>query len=230
VQAEKFKSPEPPPVGNIRRLFEMSPDEKKGLQRRIEQFGGMVQIFIHPEFEEYAQYARVHKEEEFARQGFWANSVFKNILSSDSDRVPPIFIFEHAQAVKKFEEKEKRLADMAVQPVYIIRTEYADPTPLSPNIENKYTWNVSSINDADRIRAWDFLISELQNLGVKKILIGGAELYVSKENDRGHTGCLGIAMRKLENFDLKLSTITWPEGKNEIRARAEKDSDPQASN
>ena len=207
---EELKSPETS-EGKVARLFEMNPAEKEALQSRIEKFGGMVQVFIHPDFEAYAAYADARGEKDLAEQGFWADAVFKNILSSQSDRVPPIFVFEHAKAAEKFEEKERQLADLAAQPVYVIRTEYADPTPLSPGTESTYAWNTLPISDEERAGAWDAVISELRNLGVKKILIGGAELAVSKEPGRDHAGCLGIAMGKLESFDVKLSTITWPE-------------------
>lgn len=78
--------------------------------------------------------------------------------------------------------------------------------------------------------AWKKLRDTLKTLGVSKILIAGAEFYVPSkqilaargfagDNVLDHlAGCLGISVSELrKSFEVKLSNLTFPEGKAEIK-------------
>jgi hypothetical protein len=207
-----------PPEKIIRGFFTLSAREEAALSKHIKASDGMVQVFIHPDFESYGEFEDRSERLTNPTQLKWAEQTFRNIISSKSGDVAPVFIFVTAENNKEFQQKESRLAAISKQPLYIIRTELGDPHPLSPSRAANYSFSSDKINDQERSEVWDNLISKLRKLGIKKILIGGSKLYISKIPDQKHMGCLGEAMGKLKNdFDLKLSTITWPEGRKELR-------------
>lgn len=217
MNQENFTVREAEPKARSRKFFQLSMEEKAALKKRIEKFGGLVQIFIHPDFEDYIRMTEKRGEREYAQKAAWADQAFRKILAARSDRVPPIFIFEQERTRRQFEEKERKLAETAGQDIYFIRTEYVNPHPLSEELEDTYVWNVSSIEPEDQAKNWDTLIAELKNLGIKEILIGGGAFAVDKEKGL-HAGCLAIALRKLSDFKTRLSTITWPDGPKELQA------------
>jgi hypothetical protein len=169
-------------------LFNLQPEEKEGLQIRIEKSKGRIIVFIHPYYPaEHSREAGMDFDPEKLprmREGF------KNLLSSQWEKSPPIFIFEEAEKVIDLEStiKESLAMDTIV---------------------------VETIPDnSEPIKGWEELKSVFKDLGVKLIIVGGMNLSVSVEDcDFGLVGCVPEATFKLaEDFELKMSRFLYPHG------------------
>lgn len=207
----------------VHRFFEMNAKEERVLKERIKKFEGLVRVFIHPDFEKYANFEDIKKDPKDVEKLQNAAIVFKRIISSKSEKLPPVFIFESGAEIDEFKKEEDVFREIGGNDLYIIRTELANSSPLSPDRENNYRWNFfEKIPNEEKEQMWQWLIEEFKNLGIKKILIGGLEFYVSKDKDIGHGGCLGEAIKRLEKFfDVQVATLTWPDDRKEITGIAE---------
>lgn len=205
-------------AGKLHRFFEIDSETEKRLKKSIEQSKGLIRIFIHPNFEEYA--AHEDKPEQI-RQLEQVKKIFDKIVSSSSGHTPPLFIFESGWKADEFLEKEAVLADIAERDIYVIRTEGASPNPLPPDFEEKgrafgeyfeLSPERREARKEQREEMWKWIVEEFLKWKIKKILIGGAELYVSEDENIGHSGCVGAAIEKLKPyFEIEISRITWPE-------------------
>jgi len=207
-----------PKHGAVRLFFEMDKKTEVSLKERIEKAKGLIRVFIHPDFERYSEFENIKDQPEDIEKLKEAEVVFRKILSSESETVPPLFIFEDGVDNNDFEGKEKRLGELATQDVYIIRTTFANPDPLPLGQERTYSWNLfTKIGDEEKSLMWKWLIEEFKKLGVKKILLGGLEFYVTGDKDKSHSGCMGTAMNKLKEhgFDVEISALTWPSGRED---------------
>lgn len=249
--AENFKSEmrETEPKGRILSFFELNKEEEKNLKEEVKKHNGLVRIFVHPEFEEYAKYEETKQRAKTAEKLRQMNSALQRILESSSDKLPPIIILHAVEgigcllvydakspshmrqdynvATKILERKNNWMNDVKYNSrdnnIYVVPTKSFSPDPVLLYAHNED-------------EAWGEMADELKSLGVKKILIGGAELYtpdkiymeknMSKFAEQDGTidvmkylaGCLGITIHQLKgNFDLELSALTFPEGRREIK-------------
>ncbi len=209
----------------IKKFFELDSEQERQLKEKIEKLKGLVRVFIHPEFEEYADFDFIPEKEDVEMLKA-EEQAFQRIISSKSEKLPPMFIFNGARNKDEFEEKEARLNKLTENDLYIIRTENSNPTPLPPDKESDYRYRFANTTnkptDKERSQMWDWLVYEFERLGVKKVLIAGVELYVSGKKGVSHAGCLGHAFNNLKNhFDVEISTLTWPsKGKDVERQKA----------
>jgi len=117
---------------------------------------------------------------------------FKKLLHAQWEKSPPIFVFEEAA---KISELEKLLEGSLTKDTFVIETISDDPEP---------------------ILGWDAIKANLNDLGVKLIVIGGMNLRVRIEDyDYGLRGCVPLATFELaKNFELKMSQFLYPLGKD----------------
>ena len=199
-------------IGKVIDFLNLSPEEQVELKDKIEKANGQVRLFVHPNFEKYAKDEDEEKKKERAIR---VEKGFQRLLKSSDKKKLPIFIFVSAADKKDFEEKIKDL-ERKVKPVdeiYYVRTQFANPTPLDPYHNDSYQWMSFSlkrkIGDSDLM--WEMTTDQLEDVGVKQILIGGAELYADEDSDI-YSGCLGAAVDNLkERFQIKYSRMTWPD-------------------
>lgn len=203
----------------VRRFFELDRKGKEALKTKIAKSGGLVRIFIHPDFKRYSEFESIKEDPDKVARLKEAERTFQRILSSEAKNVPPIFIFESGIDTEVFLQKEKELMATTRNGVYVIRTEFANPHPLSPDYESNYEWMRNRPTDEERTAMWEWVVEEFKEMGIKRIIIGGVELYISREKNALHVGCLGIAIQKLTKgfFNLEVSTLTWPEGRKEMK-------------
>lgn len=245
-----FKSEmrETEPKGKTLSFFELNKEEEKNLNEEIKKHDGLVRIFVHPNFEGYAQYEDYQQCAQSAKKLRQMDSAFQRILESSSDKLPPIIILHAINEVRylmKYDAKTDKMVqdyNLATEKlgkmgnwmenvkynsrnnnIYIVPTKSFSPDPILLYAHNEK-------------EAWGEMIDELKSLGVKKIIIAGAELYtpdkIDMEENRSRYaepdgtidvmkylgGCLGCTIHQLrENFDLELSALTFPEGRQDIK-------------
>lgn len=220
--------------GRSLKFLELTGDELEKLKERIAAHNGLIRIFIHPEYLEYAKSERDRGKTESVEKLKRMYEVFKRILASSSEKAPPIFIFQplddisFKQGYESHEEKVKAAPQSqhydtlhwnyeSFNDIFIIPTDAFNPHPLVP--EAKTTQE-----------AWEKLRRMIKELGVSKILIAGAEFYVpskqvlaargfAQNNVWDHlAGCLGISVSEFrKSFEVELSNLTFPEGRQEIK-------------
>lgn len=197
----------------IHRFFDIDAKTEQKLKKEIQKSKGLVRVFIHPDFGEYSTYSDIKDNLELAEQLKDAQKIFERVIVSKSEHLPPVFIFESGWHSDEFKEKEEALMKISSRDIYIVRTEGANPNPLPPDHEEGIRFmEYHKVSKKEREEMWKWVIEELKTWGVKKILIGGLELYVSKDEEKAHGGCLGFAIEKLRNhFNLEISSMTWPE-------------------
>ncbi|MBI2639405.1 MAG: hypothetical protein HYW90_00735 [Candidatus Sungbacteria bacterium] len=207
-----------PKHGAVRLFFEMDKKNELSLKEKIKQAKGLIRVFIHPDFERYSGFESIKEQPEDVEKLRQEEQIFRRILSSESTATPPIFIFEDGWESLDYQQKEERLERLTANDLFLVRTYPANPDPLPLHKKPGSSWRV--LNEAERERReeditfmWQWLAEELKKLGVKKILIGGLEFYVTGDKDKSHSGCMGIAMNKLKKygFDVEISALTWPD-------------------
>lgn len=191
-------------------LFNLSPDQKQKLKDRVEKHNGLIRIFIHPDVEPI-------DNSEIENQQRVKDIFFKSIFSENS---PPIIVFENNEnIVNNPESLEKSLG--TPEDVYLIPTIKDYPYPIVPGTEEPMGRDEKGqILDED-LRYIDlgfaYLVKYLNELGVKKILVGGTSLAI----DGGHlTQCVGNfieIMKEHSKVEIKLSLGTAPLNRNDIR-------------
>lgn len=207
-----IESPEKSKLDAVQEFFELTQEKESALQERIAKANGLVRIFVHPDFKQYSEFKDIKEDPEAVKRLQEAENAFKRILSSDSESLPPVFVFEGGRDKDQFEKKEDDLRTIAKKDVIVIRTELANPNPLYPDRQRNYRWHLLDISDEERKQMWELVIHGFKRWGVKKILIAGMELYVSPEESVEHGGCLGAAISTLkEHFEIKISLLTWPD-------------------
>lgn len=220
--------------GRSLKFLELNEGESSKLKERIAAHNGLIRIFIHPEYLEYAKTEKDRGKPDSAEKLKGMNEVFKRILASSSPKAPPIFIFQalddvsFRQGLETQEQKTAALSESqyydtlhwnyeSFNDIFIIPTESYNPHPLISGTKTES-------------EAWEKLREMLKALGVSKILIAGAEFYVpskkvlaarglTKDNVWDHlAGCLGISVSQLrKSFEIELSSLTFPEGRKDIK-------------
>lgn len=210
--------PEKGPAGRVLRFFEMDAKEEGLLKERIAKFDGLVRVFVHPDFSTYANFESNADDPATVQKLETAETVFQRLLASESEKMPALIIFEDGANQEEFRSKEDAFREVVGSDVYVIRTEMANPTPLSPDRESTYKWKFlepNTIPAQERTDMWQWILEEFKRLGIKKVLIGGLEYYVGTEPG----GCLGMVLGELRkrSFDVEASLLTWPDKLREER-------------
>lgn len=247
---EEIEKKEKEPRGRVLKFFELTKKEEKELKDRISEHNGTVRIFVHPNYEEYAKWAEESerpdvsgetKEERIktAAKLRKMDDALERMFKLPPDKVPPIVIFYAIEGVsnwaftfrstyndelelleKKGDYTEKLAEKYKIHnDVFIIPTREFSPDPLLAYAQNAE-------------EAWEETADLLKSLSIKKVVIGGAELYtpgksyIEEQRKKGEefnimknlSGCLGSTIDYLQdNFEIELSTLTFPEGRKEIR-------------
>jgi hypothetical protein len=197
-------------------FFEMTDSDISELRTNLEKHSGLLRVFIHPDFENYKEFeqelfdeTKKSTHEDHAKRLKLLEDAFTKIISDPNS--PPVFIFLEPYHLEKL---TNLIEGVTKNKAYIVPTVAGDSTPKivnRPDIdydESDWEW-----------RSWFEIKKLFEKVGVKKILIGGAELY--EIGEKNISGCLGQAVKRLEPyFNLELSALTYPAKKIEIRSLA----------
>jgi|GEM_PF-2952052 len=243
---------EPILEGKTLKLFELTPEEKERLRLKIAEHNGLIRIFVHPDYLNYANYYKEDPEKAASLKKY--EEVFRRILRSPSEKNPPALIIHGIAGgsldLSTYAEKFDRIIQgkewesvsqdyQTYSDIYVIPASSTNPTPFIKEATTvpEPKWKIGMTAEEARgmwapyEKAWEILAETLRDLGVKKILIGGNELYVSGKFDEPKDskfdimehvgGCVGLTIQELRahGFEIELSILTSPEGRKEIREK-----------
>lgn len=185
-------------------FFELDEAKQKLLEAEINQNRGLVRIFVHPYYDVYDSTVSLNDSK---KAGLVRNGLVK-VIEKNGNNIP-LLVMEETGKESKTAGKLKSLIDPNINAkIYFIPTKDGFSTPQIPN--------QPKIDDYKR---WKILVDKLEELGVKKILIGGMFLWIdSRGRDEEMTGdgCLGAAIKKLSpHFEVKISNFSNPDGRME---------------
>lgn len=226
------------PKNRVLEFFELPVKEKYKLKDRIAHHGGIVRLFVHPHYNDYANFEEKKGNLKLAKKLRQMELAFEKIISLPPEEVPPIVIIYgieglaeimeiNGQPIELEEYKEKvvnikRLGDYiknrvkkyeVANDIFIIPATLLDPTPIIGGYVK------------DEVEAWSKFRDKLKDLDVKKIIIGGAELHIphpaliDEENYKQGkkinimkelAGCMGKTINELsDSFVIELSTLSF---------------------
>lgn len=190
------------------------------LKEEICQSKGLLRVFVHPFFEEYSTKERFQNASPTAKATEISNLILR-LIENDSKNKPPILILED---YRYEEETRKRLLSHIPkgQKLYILKTYHEMGIP---RFTQEYL---------DEEKEWPKLYTVLDEVGVKRVLIGGMNLGVNVGvtngnyalnrqmqekgaiNDEWSVGqCVGrVAGRLSQKYDVEISCFAYPDNRN----------------
>lgn len=177
-------SPEHSEIKEVTRgheLLELSKEEVAKLIERIDKFDGTIRLFVHPLF----GYLYKNSEEdsgmsdsdykEAARKSVTATM---KVLSAKPEDTPPVLVFEEDQMFESSSKLYNKIADVSGQDYYLVETHHNKSTPrIAKTAEND---DREFLGDPE---SWSIFIEILKQLGVKKIIAGGASFRMKQISD-----------------------------------------------
>jgi hypothetical protein len=181
----------------IKDLFALNEEEQQKLIQDIAKSNGVIRVFIHPY---YDINHRIDHNDETAHIRKW----LEYMAASNSDKQPPVFIFEEFNRVNELNSKLNETVGQ--NSVILVKTYRNDPMPVCASGEEGSMWK--------QLMAWKKLRKKFKELGVRRIIIGGMRLEVDPENIYG---CVGNAARNLESdFEIIISYLSAPHSRREL--------------
>ncbi len=195
-------------------LFSLNEEQSAELKKRIEKFHGLVRIFIHPD---------TISPDEYSKQflGF--------VMTISSENSPPIIFLEDHNHVEGFKEDFELMRDKLPNPIYFAETLPRFPYPIFPGdtVPNEIVEfrEMPLEQQKNAVKGMRTLAIILRNLGVKKVLVGGANLEID-DSDRLQE-CVGNFVESFNmcgesDFDIKVSNLTIPKNRNDLRGVRDK--------
>lgn len=165
---------------------------------------GTVRIMVHPYY--IQQHSHIYKGIDttpYQRFDMVENG-FKKILKTKSNT--PVFLFESFNEIKRTEKKIIPILRKNQNKIFIVPTETDSP---NPRLNKSYDTN---------LHGWSVFIEKMENLGVKKIIIGGIFLdIITYEEEEWVTGCVGFTIEKLkDNFEIQISNLAHPKSRKDF--------------
>jgi len=220
-------------------FFNMSTEEYQELNEAVQASNGIVRLFVHPFYNDSAlemeswPISGINKEGE--EQNFFAKHPRNpgegdTIIQRGLDRVitngsVPVLIM---QRIDEIEALRERLESEKNSSIYVVPTMIMtrpknriiredDSTPVMPD---SYKAKLDS-NDQQLDDYWIF-VRALEDLGVKKIILGGKQLRMGVSAPSKMIvpyGCVGQAFKYLSSrFEINISNFASPHNQNELNA------------
>ncbi len=202
----------------LRDLWELSIEEIEKLKAHIEEYHGVIRIFVHPFFESAEIYPKDPEKAEKVRR---IDQVLQRMAEMEPARTPAIFLLE---PFRKIEELPSHFNGGSFRnKFYVVQTDSASPQPYfkgdAVGVDGNIHWS----------KNWSVFTDWLKELGVKKIIIGGQYLFIgtrifnfgqhkSKKEDLELQGCVGTASRMLgQQFEIEFSNFASPKTSKDIK-------------
>ena len=205
-------------LGNIEKskpkgleLFNLDVRQKIELFSRVAESKGLVRIFIHP----ISSWTSKEETENQDR----VTKILKRTINSEKS--PPIIILENEQLVEHW----KKIFEKSTPPrnIYIVPTLWNFPYPIVPgrpdNLERNDHGGLIKNQETDKYITDGFMkfINLLNDVGVKKMLIGGTNLEIEKDQMYKCVGNFIDVLQKLTDKEIKLSLGTAPLNRNDLK-------------
>lgn len=186
---------------SMKNLFDLSDPEIETLKNEIKINNNLVRIFVHPYYNDKELPERKNTQEGEIKK---MQSVIERILSSNSEKLPPIFIMEEEGHISRL---RSLIEDIIKNKIYII-----------PTHEDRAEPRFKSAKPLDEEENWKKLIDELKSLKIEKIIIGGMYVDVSSLfNVEVLQRCVGETINHLSgNFKVEISNLTFPKRKENM--------------
>lgn len=210
------------PIENTLDLLKLSPEQKEKLKKRIAKWNGLVRIFVHPLFEKWREGEYDNQNSDAPHDNLQIEKALSRILAIDKENVPPLIIMEEEEFVPEFKKWLETIYKSSQETLYLVNTFPQNPSPkIKIQKLPSFKDAMRSINDPRNDPAWKALEKTLQQVGVRKILLGGMTFEMDEEKkDWTHKDpwmgrCIGIAMSHLSknkggDFEVELSALTAP--------------------
>jgi hypothetical protein len=143
-----------------------------------------------------------------------AHKQTSNFLKNATDKGPPIFLFQGGEDWDDAQKKaQKYLAD-AGSTIYVVATYPASP---EPRFHSETIDNLSKISKIHQSEHWQGLANRMEDVGVKKLVVGGIYFGVSQRPEQDTVGCVNSFIAHMEkSFQIKLSNFTWPSNRRTV--------------
>ncbi len=207
------------PVEKIHDFLNLSPEDKEKLRKRIEKWNGLVRIIVHPLYENWRsdQDEDMMNDHPYREDIVEVEKVLSRLISLDESKTPPLIIMEEKDNIPKLIAWLKAVSKPIQENIYSVATLPNNPTPGIEKVSQEEIISNTTRYDP----RWKALEKALEEIGVKKILLGGMQFQTSvKKNDWTNKHpwvgfCIGIAMSHLAKdkggkFELELSALTAP--------------------
>lgn len=196
------------PQEKIIDLFTMSQEQGDSLKNEIGEHHGLVRVFIHQDYISSADYPKI------------SFGIARTLLSKDS---PPLIFLEEHNLLDTFLKGLSELEEELPNSVYFVKTLTKVPYPIFPGdpTPQETEFNKTSTEEQDKaIRGMQLLGLVFQDLGVKKILVGGANLVAY--NPERLQECVGNFVELFNetgnfNFNIKVSNLTIPDNREDLK-------------
>jgi len=224
--SRKAQETEQSPELGLRDFFNMASGERQELVNIIGANGGVVRIFVHPFFRsnipEFEKMPVICIDRE-NNEAVIPNKVIPGDLDGEqlvelgvkrimSNNLVPVIFLEEESSI---EELKRRLVSLAGESCsgYIVPTLESRISPMiSEDIRNemekKYREQYENLDNV-----WLFILA-LEELGVKKVMLGGQELFLmpnAKKETIDLDGCVGkIAKYLMAKFKVEFSFFANP--------------------
>jgi hypothetical protein len=201
-------------------FFELSDGQKENLTQKIASSNGVIRIFVHPFYEDYYNIT-VFDENNIDDKKRKDNviEVLRRVAESGHNEKPPIFIFEEAGHYERdhlLEKLNNTIKSEIQDPLYIVPTIAGDPTPYEKTGDPQVDDNVPYEE------RWEKLIATYKQIGVKKAILGGMNLFIVKDQSESELKdnmyeCVGKAAEKLSpHFDIQISSAAYPHNRSTL--------------
>ena len=190
-------------------LFKLDENQLVDLRERIEKNKGLIRVFIHQDSISQAKYPKQ------------ALGIQKTTMSEVS---PPIIFLEDCNYLDGFRKNIDSIQENLPNSVYFVETYPSFPYPIfpgSPSSHEPKSFNEMSEAEQDgTIKGMRFLGHIFNILGVKKILVGGANL--DTDTPERLQECVGNFIELFNtyaekfDFDIKVSSLTIPKNRQDL--------------
>ncbi len=211
MPSESIGKIEPSKENSVFELSSLTEQQRTSLKRRVEEHKGMVRVFIHPipQFEGGKILENQERVSAILSRTFF------------SKQAPPIILLEDMRGAENWKMVLDEFSPKIPNAIYIVPTIPDYPFPLVPGKKDPLLRD-----EKGWIREQDFdyveegvlaFIKILNDVGVKKIMVGGTSLEII-EGDLSR--CMGNFIRFMKNhskIEVKLSLGTAPLNKSEIK-------------
>ncbi len=191
-------------------LFKLDENQLIDLKERIEKSNGLIRVFIHQDSISQTEYPKQ------------ALGIQKTAMSEVS---PPIIFLEDCNYLDKFRKNIESIQGGLPNSVYFVETYPSFPYPIFPGSpmshETKSFKEMSTEEQDGAIKGMRFLGHIFNILGVKKILVGGANL--NTDTPERLQECVGNFIELFNAygekfvFDIKVSSLTVPKNRQDLR-------------
>jgi len=187
----------------IHNLLELDPAQEEALRARILESNGIIRVFVHPYFN------LNQKDGDRNKDIVKMQDVLSKMINSQSEKVPPIIIFEEVTQIGNLRTHLNCNAQN-LRDIYVVPTKPNNATPFSVDNQTAHGY--------DFMLAWHSLRKKLKALGVTRVIISGMNFEKMNNGEKQEmSGCVGLAAGHLrKDFEIEISFLNYPHNRKQV--------------